>query len=138
MQEFHSNQADVVVIRRGEEVMTRLTEYAREHDLKAAWISGLGGSGIVTLGFYDIEAKAYEWQEFATPLEILNLTGNLAIVDGEPFWHVHGTFGGRDYRAIGGHVKELVVGLTCELLVTPLDTPLTRIFDDETGLKLLV
>lgn len=137
MQEFHSNQADVVVIRRGEEVMTRLTEYAREHNLKAAWISGLGGSGTVTLGFYDIEAKTYEWQEFATPLEILNLTGNLAIVDGEPFWHVHGTFGSRDYRVIGGHVKELVVGLTCELLVTPLDAPLTRTFDDETGLKLL-
>lgn len=137
MQEFHSNQADVVVIRRGEEVMTRLTEYARKRNLKAAWISGLGGSGTVALGFYDIEAKAYEWQELATPLEILNLTGNLAIVDGEPFWHVHGTFGGRDYQAIGGHVKELVVGLTCELLVTPLDTPLTRTFDDETGLKLL-
>ena len=31
----------------------------------------------------------------------------------------------------------MTVGLTCELLITPLDTPLTRTFDDETGLKLL-
>ena len=34
-------------------------------------------------------------------------------------------------------MKEMTVGLTCELLVTPLDAPLTRRFDDETGLKLL-
>ena len=117
--------------------MARLAEYAREHGLKAAWVSGLGGVGTVTLGFYDIETKSYEWKVFDTPLEILNLSGNLAVVDGKPFWHVHGTFGGRDYQVIGGHVKELVVGLTCELLVTPLDTPLARTFDEETGLKLL-
>ena len=34
-------------------------------------------------------------------------------------------------------MKEMTVGLTCELLITPLETPLTRTFDDETGLKLL-
>lgn len=61
----------------------------------------------------------------------------MAWVDSEPFWHVHGTFGSWDLAGVGGHVKEMVVGLTCELLVTPLDGPLTRIFDDETGLKLI-
>lgn len=137
MKEFASSNGTVIVVNRGEEVTTRLTEYARQHNLTAAWVSGLGGAGTATLGFYDIEAKDYEWRQYNTPLEILNLTGNLAIIDDEPFWHIHGTFGTRDYQAIGGHVKELVVGLTCELLVTPLDTPLTRTFDDETGLKLL-
>ena len=34
-------------------------------------------------------------------------------------------------------MKEMTVGLTCELLITPLETPLTHTFDDETGLKLL-
>lgn len=137
MKEFVDSNGTVLVIRKGEEVVSRITEYAREHRLKAAWVSGLGGAGTVTLGFYDIETKSYEWKVLDTPLEILNLSGNLATVDGEPFWHVHGTFGTRDYQAIGGHVKELVVGLTCELLVAPLHTPLTRTFDDETGLKLL-
>jgi hypothetical protein len=41
------------------------------------------------------------------------------------------------FNTVGGHVKELVVGATCELLVTPLETPMTRVFDEETGLKLL-
>ena len=111
--------------------------YAKEQNLTSAWLSGLGGSGSVTLGFYDIETKEYEWKEFKEPQEILNLTGNLSWVDGEPFWHVHGTFSGCNLTAVGGHVKELIAGLTCEILITPLETPLTRVFDEETGLKLL-
>lgn len=137
MQQFSNTHGDLVAINSGEEVMAQLTEYASEHSLKSAWMSGLGGAGKATLGFYNIETKAYEWKEFSEPMEILNLTGNLSWIDGEPFWHVHGSFSGRNLAAVGGHVKELVVGLTCEILITPLDTPLTRVFDDETGLKLL-
>lgn len=117
--------------------MTQLMAYAREHGHKSAWVSGLGGAGAATLGYYSLETRDYEWHEFEELLEILNLTGNLSWVDGEPFWHVHGTFSGHDMRAIGGHVKELHVALTCEVLVVPGDIPLTRRFDDKTGLKLL-
>lgn len=127
----------MVVINRGEEVMARLIEYAKEQKLTSAWLSGLGGAGTATLGFYDVEAKEYRWKAYSEPMEILNVTGNLSWVDVEPFWHVHGTFSGPDLTAVGGHVKELIVGLTCELLITPLEIPLTRVFDDETGLKLL-
>lgn len=137
MQKFSNTCGYLVVINRDEEMTAQLANYAKQHNLKSAWISGFGGAERVTLGFYDIDTKAYEWKELNEPMEILNLTGNLAWVDGEPFWHVHGIFSGRDLRAVGGHVKELVVGLTCEVLITPLNTPLTRMFDDETGLKLL-
>ncbi len=137
MQQYSNTNGNLVVINRGEELIAQLTEYAQERKLNSAWISGLGGSGSVTLEFYNILTKEYEWKKFNVPMEILNLTGNLSWVDGEPFWHVHGTFSGRDLHALGGHVKELVIGLTCEILITPLNTPLTRVFDDETGLKLL-
>lgn len=137
MQQYSNINSDIIVINRNDELMVQLTKHAKEWNLKSAWLSGLGGAGMVTLGFYDVEAKAYGWKEFNEPMEILNLTGNLAWVDGEPFWHVHGTFSGRDLTAVGGHVKELVVGLTSEILITPLNTPLTRMFDDETGLKLI-
>ena len=137
MKSFPSQNAILLVLNRGEELHAKLQEFAREHGLKGAWVQGLGGSGAMTLGYYNLTERKYEWQEFSDNLEILSLQGNLAWVDGEPFWHIHGTFGGRDFASVGGHVKEMVVGLTCELLVTPLDAPLTRVFDDETGLKLL-
>lgn len=137
MQKYSNTRGDLIVINRGENVMAQLASYAKERKLKSAWMSGLGGSGEVILGFYDIGSKEYEWKKFDWPLEIVNLTGNLSWVDGEPFWHVHGTFSSRNLQAVGGHVKELVVGLTCEVLVTPLTTPMTRLYDEETGLKLL-
>lgn len=138
MQQFSNTHGDLLVIKRGEEVMAKLTDYVRERGLKSAWVSGLGGSGDTTLGFYNINTKEYEWTNYSEPMEILNLTGNLSQVDGQPFWHVHGTFSGRDLVTVGGHVNKLVVGLTCELLVAPLETSLTRTLDDETGLKLLI
>ena len=137
MKAFPSQNATLLALKRGEELHAKLQEFAREHELKGAWVQGLGGSGAMTLGYYNLAEREYEWREFAEPMEILSLQGNLAWVDGEPFWHVHGSFGGRDFTSIGGHVKAMVVGLTCELLITPLDAPLTRVFDDETGLKLL-
>ncbi|MGB4762023.1 MAG: DUF296 domain-containing protein [Candidatus Saccharimonas sp.] len=137
MKTFASSNTTVLVLQRDEELHTKLQEFAREHGLKSAWVQGLGGSGVMTLGCYNLEKRDYEWREFGENLEILSLQGNLAWVDDEPFWHIHGSFSRPDFTSLGGHVKELTVGLTCELLITPLDTPLTRVFDDETGLKLL-
>ena len=137
MKVFPSQNATLLVLNRGEKLHAKLQEFAREHELKGAWVQGLGGSGVMTLGYYNLAEREYEWREYSDNLEILSLQGNLAWVDGEPFWHIHGSFGDRDFASVGGHVKEMTVGLTCELLVTPLDTSHTRRFDDETGLKLL-
>lgn len=137
MKVFPSQNAILLVLNRGDELHARLQEFAREHELKGAWVQGLGGSGAMTLGYYNLTEREYEWREYSDNLEILSLQGNLAWVDDEPFWHIHGSFGGRDFASVGGHVKEMVVGLTCELLITPLDAVITRMFDDETGLELL-
>ena len=137
MKVFPSQNAILLVLNRGEKLHAKLQEFAREHELKGAWVQGLGGSGTMTLGYYNLAEREYEWREYSDNLEILSLQGNLAWVDDEPFWHIHGSFGGRDFASVGGHVKEMVVGLTCELLITPLDAVITRMFDDETGLKLL-
>lgn len=117
--------------------MAALQVFAAEHKFASAWVQGIGGTASATIGFRDPEAKEYIWREFDEPLEIVNLQGNLTWVDGEPFWHVHGTFAGADYQAFGGHVKELVVGLTCELFITPTPLALTRSDDQDTGLKLI-
>lgn len=137
MKQFSSNHSDLLVIERGEEVHERLTQYAQSAHLPSAWISGLGGASSVTLGYYALETKQYQWKTFDEPLEIVNLTGDLSWVEGEPFWHIHGTFSGSDFQAISGHVKELVIGLTGELHITPLDASLTRLPDEATGLRLL-
>lgn len=137
MKQFADSNSTLLVLKRGEELHSVLADYARETGLTSAWLSGLGGAGKATLGYYSLETRSYQWQELKGPLEILSLTGNLSMVDGEPFWHIHGSLSGTQLQAIGGHVKELTVGPTCELLITPLSLALTRLPDDETGMKLI-
>jgi hypothetical protein len=137
MKQIASPNSTLLVLKRGEELQTVLAAYARETGLTSAWLTGLGGAGTATLGYYSLETKSYQWQEVTGPLEILSLTGNLSLVEGKPFWHIHGSFSDTRLQAIGGHVKELTVGPTCELLITPLALPLTRTPDDETGMKLI-
>lgn len=137
MKQFIDTNQHILTIERGEELIAQLVAYAHEHRPNSAWLSGLGGTDRLTLGFYDLPSKDYEWHEYDEPLEILSLTGNLSWVDGEPFWHVHGTFSGRDMKAFGGHVKSLNVSQICEVMITPHSTPLTRAYDEVTGLKLL-
>jgi predicted DNA-binding protein with PD1-like motif len=137
MKQITNTDSSLLVLQRGEELHAALLSYARDTGLTSAWLSGLGGASNVTLGFYDIESKSYTWKEFDEPLEIISLTGNLSLVDNEPFWHIHGAFSGRDFQTVSGHVKAMTIGLTGELHITSLALSLHRDFDDTTGLKLL-
>ena len=138
MKQFADTSTTTLVLQRGDELTASLADYARAHHLTSAWLhAGVGGAGSATLAFYDLDKRKYIDQTFDEPLEILSLTGNLAWVDGQPFWHVHGVFGRRDYSTVGGHVKRLDIALTGELLLMPTGIPLTRNHDEETGLKLI-
>lgn len=132
-----SQPTGILTLARHENLFDELEDYAKRHNLGGAWLSGLGGAEVVELGFYDLASKQYLWQRYEKALEIVSLTGNLAWVDQKPFWHIHGVFSDKDMSTVAGHVKFLQVGLTCEILLTPLEQSYGRKHDDETGLKLL-
>ncbi len=137
MRSFTDNRSHLLVLATGEELHESLQVYATDTGMRSAAVQAIGSASSVELGFYIPDMREYHWQTFVESLEIINLTGNLSIVDGQPFWHIHGTFGKSDYQTIAGHVRRLVVGMTCELVITPIDVNVTRRYDDETGLKLL-
>jgi predicted DNA-binding protein with PD1-like motif len=115
-----------------------LQAFMQEKQLPGAWISGLGGAQWVELGFYDLPNQRYQWRRFDELLEVTAITGNIAWQNQQPVLHLHGTFSGQDYQAIGGHIKELCVGGTLELLIQPFgNQPIQRQQDNTTGLKLL-
>lgn len=132
------NASFVLILERGEELIESLNNFAKAEQLTSGWLaSGVGGANQATLAFYDFEAKQYNYRDFEQGLEILSLQGNLSWVDDEPFWHVHAVLSGEDFKSIGGHVKSMTISLTGEILITKLDTHLTRLYDKTTGLKLL-
>lgn len=135
---YRRTQNDILIrLSRGEKLIENLNLVATREKLPAAWLQGLGGTESAELGFYDLETKEYRWRTFPDLMEITSLQGNLAWVDDTPKWHVHVTLSGRDYGAIGGHVKELVVGGTCEIRLCAFDTSLVRRHDEAIGLDLL-
>lgn len=137
MNAYSTDNATLIVIKKGEELMEVLNAYATNNNLQGGWVTVIGGAARVTLGFYNSQNRDYTWQTFEEQLEITGLQGNLAYVDGKPLWHIHGTFSREDFSTIAGHVKECTIGLTGEVLLVPHSTTLTRVYDDETGLKLL-
>lgn len=127
----------LVRLQKGETLVSALNELAQKEQLKSAWLQGMGAAQTVVLGYYDLPNQKYLWHEIDELAEITSLSGNLAWVDGEPYWHMHGVFGGKDYQSRSGHVKDLTAGATVEIFVHPFRKQLTRSHDDETGLNLL-
>ncbi len=137
MKSFTQNSDTLLVLEKGEELITQLNTYAKEHSLQGGWVTIIGGSETLTLGFRDPVQKEYIWKNYTEPLEIIGLQGNLAYINNEPFWHIHGTFSRADYSVIGGHVKECLIGLTGEVYLQTNATKLVREHDPETGLNLI-
>lgn len=128
----------LVRLEKGEAVVAGLTELVKSQKIDGAWLSGIGACLSAELGSYNLETKQYNWQKFNEPLEILSLQGNLSWQADEPVLHIHGSFSNRQMQAFGGHVKELEVAGTCEILIHRwYDSGLKRKIDNSTGLNLL-
>lgn len=131
------NTGYTIRLERGEQIIQTLLEFCNKESVNSAYFNGIGAVGNAQLGFYHLERKEYSWQKFESPMEVVSLTGNISMVDNQPFLHIHTVLSDEKFQTIGGHLKEATVGATLELFLQITSTPLSRIFDDATGLKLL-
>ena len=137
MKHYQDKQKYIVVLKKGEDLMEGLRQFCKESGVNKAWLQGLGAALSVELGYYHLDDQKYTWKTFDGPMEITSLNGNIVQKDGQPMFHMHGTFSGPDYGTIGGHIKSLTIAGTCEILVHKMDTKLTRAHDEQVGLDLL-
>ena len=131
-----SPQGYILRLMLGEDLHATLTAFCEQHHIRAGIFHGIGAVQRLTLAFYHLGRKEYQDTSETEDLEIVGLTGNVAMLDGKPFLHIHGVFSDRYYRVLGGHVRSAIVGATCEVYLTPFDTVVRREHDDVTGLKL--
>jgi uncharacterized protein len=99
----------LLVFRTGQEVMQGLLAFAKKHKLVAGHLTGIGAISDAVIGYFDPQKKAYLRNHEKGQAEVLSLTGNLALDDNEPFFHVHVALGLRDGAARGGHLFEATV-----------------------------
>ena len=127
----------VMVFDHGDEVLENLLAFAKEHRLSAAEFTGIGAFSDAVLGYFDWQKKDYERIPVDEQVEVLNLTGNIALADGEPKLHPHVVVGKADGTAHGGHLLEAHVRPTLEVIITESPAHLQRRSDPETGLALI-
>jgi hypothetical protein len=129
--------AYLLVFHTGQEVMKGLLAFAKKYDLVAGHLTGIGAISGAVIGYFDPESNAYLRHREDGQAELLSLTGNLALNDNEPFFHIHVALGLRDGAARGGHLFEAIVRPTVELVLTTSPRPIRREIDHDTGLPLL-
>lgn len=125
-----------LVLKKGEELISCLTNFLREKNITAGNIGGLGAVENVDIAYYDLPTKTYLRKVFPDVYELLSATGNAALLDGKHFPHVHVVIGDRAYKTFGGHLFSATVAATVELSIIQMPFSVERAHDAETGLKL--
>jgi predicted DNA-binding protein with PD1-like motif len=111
-------------------------KFLEKNKIGGGFFIGLGAGTDPEVSFYDLNKKKYFKKRFKGDFEILNITGNISKSGKETVIHQHITLGGRDFKAVGGHLVGMSVGGTLEIFLT-VTAPLKRSKDEVTGLNLL-
>ena len=127
----------VLVFAIGDEVMSTLTEFVRAQGVGAASFTAIGAFSEATLGYFDWEGKEFEEIPVTEQVEVLTLSGDVALEEDEPRVHGHVVVGLRDGSARGGHLLEARVRPTLELVLVQSPAHLRKRHDPETGLALI-
>lgn len=126
-----------LIFETGDEVIQKLTQFARENNLSASSFTAIGAFSHAVLGFFDFSIKDYRKIKIDTQVEVLSLSGDIAFSEGQPKVHAHVVVGKPDGQAFGGHVLEAYVHPTLEVILVESPAYLQREVDKETGLALI-
>lgn len=127
----------IIRLEKGESLMETLTRFCLDQSISNANFNGIGAVLQAELGFYHLERKEYSFKVLKQPMEIVNLQGNVSLVEGKPFLHIHILFSDPELQCFGGHLKEAIIGATCEIYLFTHSVRVERVLDCDIGLKLL-
>ena len=127
----------VVRLESGERVAETLLRLLRSEDIGYAVVSGLGAVSQVRLSYWNAQSRQYEAHELEEQMEVVSLTGNVTLREGEPFLHLHVGLGRQDLSVLGGHFNDAVAHPTLEIWLQPENEPVPRVADETSGLALM-
>jgi predicted DNA-binding protein with PD1-like motif len=126
-----------VIFEIGDEVASRLAEFAKRQHLRASHFTAVGAFRDVTLGYFNWDTKQYERIPVHEQVEVLSLIGDVALEDGVPKVHAHVVVGKKDGTAHGGHLLEAHVRPTLEVMLTETEGQLRKSYDPLSKLQLI-
>ena len=121
----------------GGDLLEELTAVCEEKNIRLGKVEALGAVQKARIGYYDQQAREYDFLEMDEPLEITKLIGNISLRDGKPMVHAHITLADSQGNAYGGHLAPGTVIFATEFIITSYDGPdYVRDYDEPTGLPL--
>ena len=126
-----------IVLAKGDEVMSGLTDFARQNKVASASFTAIGAFSHATVAWFDDARKEFKLIPIEQQVELVSMIGDIALVNDQPAVHTHVSVASSDGTVRGGHVINAFVFPTLELFMTVYPTPLHKESDEATGLKLI-
>jgi len=135
--QFQTDRMLAIRLERGEEIVSSVLGAAKQYDIQAGIVSGIGAVSDAVVALFDTTDKQYYSNEFPGPLEVTNLSGNLSRMNGEPYAHLHITLAAADGHTVGGHLASATIGGTAEIFIQILPEAIERKYSEQDGLNLM-
>lgn len=122
----------------GADLIEGLTAICEEKNITVGMVSAIGALQEASLVCYNQTTQEYESSvKTKEKFEIASLTGNVSLLDGKTFLHLHSVLSGPDGKTVAGHVAPGCKIFLCEYVITELSgQKLERTLDDKTGLNI--
>lgn len=108
----------------GDEILSGLTQFAEQHHIVSAHITGIGGLISAKLGWGSPTVPGMKEIDVTSKCELVSLTGNISWRGQHPYVHLHGVVAFADGSTKGGHVIEARVDPLAEIFVVTTAAPL--------------
>jgi uncharacterized protein len=126
-----------VIFGKGDEAFSGLLEFAEKYHVTSAHFTAIGALNGATLGWFDPQRKMYKKIPIEGQVEVIGMSGDIALYKGKPVVHTHMMVGTSDGTTHGGHVLAAYVSPTLEVMVTVDPITMQKRFDPETDLTLI-
>jgi predicted DNA-binding protein with PD1-like motif len=122
----------------GEDVILEIRRFCQENGIESGKVTGIGVLRDAKLSYFDPEQGEFHHREISEYMEMTSLLGNISVMDGEIYPHLHVTLSDANFNVIGGHLSAGEIGITGEIFIEPSSQKLERKHYQETGYRLLV
>jgi predicted DNA-binding protein with PD1-like motif len=138
MKSLKQDRGFLLRLDRGEDVKSAIEEFVRREGIQGGFVVGLGAVKNPELGYFSPGDKSYSRRVLEGFWEVGSLVGNISVLGGKPFAHLHATVSDATLQARTGHLFAGEVSVTMELFIVPGEEKWPRVPDPASGFNPLL
>jgi predicted DNA-binding protein with PD1-like motif len=126
-----------IIFAKGDEVISGLTEFAQKYNVTSAHFTAIGDATSAKVGWYEQSKKMFKVIPINEPAEITSLIGDIALNEGKPVVHAHINLADKNGMVHGGHLLQVFIFPTLEVMMTVEPTTMYKKLYPEAGATII-